>query len=295
MERENTTTLAARVLAGVATFATAILVMTAAPATAATCDANTEGTVPILCGSVTSGGAPVGGVTVVLEDSSGNVVATADTTLCNDPGQPCGEYAFLPHLNFDVPQGTYTLCAKLTDGSCGDSAPVVIQTDVDGNSFVVDGSTTPGTPVSSERIDLEFPAPQPVQSGPGTGTPGYWKNHPEAWPDAVKNAGITIGNKVYSQTAAIGWMGKVGGDKSLTIFSSLLSAKLNVMAGNPDSCVADAIKAADAWFITYVFNGMAGKIGGSSVAWAGAGQGDATHQILDNYNNGLLPCAHHRD
>jgi hypothetical protein len=30
-------------------------------------------------------------------------------------------------------------------------------------------------------------------------------------------------------------------------------------------------------------------------AWAGAGQGDATHQVLDNYNNGLLSCAHHRD
>ena len=90
-------------------------------------------------------------------------------------------------------------------------------------------------------------------------------------------------------------MGKVGGDKSITIFSSLLSAKLNVMILNPDSCVASAITAADVWFITYVPNGMPGKITGSSAAWAGAGQGDATHQVLDNYNNGLLPCAHHRD
>jgi hypothetical protein len=45
---------------------------------------------------------------------------------------------------------------------------------------------------------------------PGTGTPGYWKNHPDAWPVTQ----ITVGGIVYTKVQAIYWLGHVGTDKT---------------------------------------------------------------------------------
>ncbi len=81
---------------------------------------------------------------------------------------------------------------------------------------------------------------------PGTGTPGYWKNHPEAWPAD----GITVGGVYYEQDKAIALLSKVGKDKTLTMFSSLVSAMLNVLIGNDSSCVASTIAAANAWMVS---------------------------------------------
>lgn len=127
--------------------------------------------------------------------------------------------------------------------------------------------------------------PPPPPSGPGTGTPGYWKNHPEAWP--VDS--ITIGGVTYSKADALYWMDQPDGDKSVTLFRALVSAKLNVLIGNDDSCVADTIVAADDWLAAYgpVGSGVKAK----SAAWK---QGEPLSLTLDNYNNGLL-CAPHRD
>ena len=119
---------------------------------------------------------------------------------------------------------------------------------------------------------------------PGTGTPGYWKNHPEAWPVA----GITIGGHYYSKVDAIAWLKKVGKDKTTTMFSSLVSAKLNLLIGNNVSCISGTIPAADAWMATYP---VGSDVAGSSPAWT---VGEPLHQTLDNYNNGRL-CAPHRD
>ncbi len=123
-------------------------------------------------------------------------------------------------------------------------------------------------------------------SGPGTGTPGYWKNHPQAWP--VDS--ITIGGKTYTKAEAISWLKKkVGADKTINMFQSLVSAKLNVLVGNESYCIDDTIAAADAWMATY---GPVGKgVKASSQAWK---LGEPLHQKLDDYNNGLL-CAPHRD
>jgi hypothetical protein len=119
---------------------------------------------------------------------------------------------------------------------------------------------------------------------PGTGTPGYWVNHPEAWP--VES--ITLGGVEYSKTQALAFLGASGKDKSLTMFSSLVSAKLNVLAGNDSSCVATTIEAADAWMSTY----PAGSgVHAASLAWK---RGEPLHRLMDNYNNGML-CAPHRD
>ena len=120
---------------------------------------------------------------------------------------------------------------------------------------------------------------------PGTGTPGYWKNHPDAWPDDE----IIIGGEPYTIDDAIDIMNQpVKGDKTLTMFPHLVSAKLNVFIGNPDLCIADTITAADAWMTIYP-PGYGVK--GNSNAWD---IGEPLSKELDKYNNGEL-CAPPRD
>jgi hypothetical protein len=120
---------------------------------------------------------------------------------------------------------------------------------------------------------------------PGTGTPGYWKNHPEAWPVTS----ITIGVTTYTVSQAIALLSEGGSDKSITMFSSLLSAMLNVFVGNESSCVDGTIAAANAWMAAY---GPAGSgVKASGAAWK---VGEPLHRTMDNYNNGML-CAPHRD
>ena len=49
----------------------------------------------------------------------------------------------------------------------------------------------------------------------------------------------------------------VAGDKTKTMFAQLVCAKLNVLIGNDDSCISDAIEATDAWLTRYpVGSGM---------------------------------------
>jgi hypothetical protein len=134
----------------------------------------------------------------------------------------------------------------------------------------------------SRDTDFGFSV-SPVQN-PGTGTPGYWSNHPEAWP-----AGITIGGDYYTRDQAIAWIQKSGKDRTTTMFASLASAKLNVQIGNDASCVQRTIDEADAWMDTY---GPVGSgVHAASLAWK---VGEPLHRLMDNYNNGML-CAPHRD
>lgn len=118
---------------------------------------------------------------------------------------------------------------------------------------------------------------------PGTGTPGYWKNHPEAWPVSS----IMIGGITYSKEEAIAHMSTAAkGDKYGTMFNALVAAKLNVLIGNNSSCIATTIAAADAWMAQYQ-----PVVSGDSYAWS---LGEPLYWKLDQYNNGLL-CAPHRE
>jgi hypothetical protein len=120
-------------------------------------------------------------------------------------------------------------------------------------------------------------------SQPGTGTPGYWKNHPEAWP--VEN--IAVGGVTYTKTDAISWLDRPGKDKTITMFSSLVPAMLNVLIGNDSSCVASTIAAADdGW--------LCGPVGSGVRAQFRVEGRRALHRQMDNCNNGML-CAPHRD
>jgi hypothetical protein len=131
-------------------------------------------------------------------------------------------------------------------------------------------------------------APPPPPS-PGTGTPGYWKNHPEAWPvDEIVIGGIT-----YSKDEAIDLMGSPEkGDKTYTLFRALVAAKLNGLIGNDTSCVEDTIAAADEWLSDHP-PGSGVKAGGKNSPWRDA-EPEPLYEKLDAYNNGGL-CAPARD
>lgn len=132
-----------------------------------------------------------------------------------------------------------------------------------------------------------------TMDAPGTGTPGYWKNHPNAWPVDE----IIIGGVTYSKDMAIGLMGCPDGNKLFTMFRALVAAKLNVLVGNDASCIAGTIAAADAWIADNAPDGMPTackgdpKVKASSYAWR---IGEPMYWMLDDYNNGLL-CAPSRD
>lgn len=197
-----------------------------------------------------------------------------------------GYYVF-----YDLCAGTYTVAVQIPPGTQPSPANQEGWDDALDSDGVTDGIgnsvawvTLPDDFMYDLTTDFGFWTP-PVQQ-PGTGTPGYWKNHPEAWP--VES--ITIGGVTYTREQAIAGLKKGGfKDKTVTMFSSLVSAKLNVLIGNDDSCVASTIAAADNWMFTY---GPVGSgVHGASLAWK---LGGPLHSLMDNYNNGTL-CAPHRD
>jgi hypothetical protein len=193
-----------------------------------------------------------------------------------------GSYLLLADL------GTHQVIVQIPPGTQVSPANVGTDDTIDSDG-VSDGlgnsvATIALTADQSFTADTDFGFSATPVAQPGTGTPGYWKNHPEAWPAA----GITVGGVEYSQAQALAFLDTPGKDKSLTMFSSLVSAKLNVLSGNDPSCVASTIEAADSWMTTY----PAGSgVKAASLAWK---LGEPLHRLMDNYNNGML-CAPHRD
>jgi hypothetical protein len=120
----------------------------------------------------------------------------------------------------------------------------------------------------------------------GTGTQGYWKQHPDAWPVTS----ITIGGTIYSKSQAISIMKASGaGDKTYDMFQQLVAAKLNVIIGCESSCIDQTIADANAWMSR---NPVGSSIGGSHSEWQN--EGEDLHSTLTQYNEGNL-CAPHRD
>jgi len=125
--------------------------------------------------------------------------------------------------------------------------------------------------------------PPPPDGGPyGCRTPGFWKNHPDAWP--VEE--IIIGGITYSKDAAIEIMKTpVQGDKTYNMFDHLVAAKLNILQEGCDLIdIMDDIDDADAWMTAHH---VGSGVTGDSSAWQ---QGESIKDILEDYNKGLLCC-----
>ena len=189
----------------------------------------------------------------------------------------------------DQPRGEYTISVQIPpdttaspqDQGGDDSADSDGMPDGHGNS-VGKVNWTEDEPQDS---GTDFGFTKSAVTNPGTGTPGYWKNHPEAWPVET----ITVGTVTYTKAEAIALLEQVGKDKTLTMFSSLVPAMLNVKIGNDESCVSSTITQAQEWMVKY---GPAGRgVHAASYAWK---VGEPLHRLMDNYNNGML-CAPHRE
>jgi hypothetical protein len=188
-----------------------------------------------------------------------------------------------------VPRGEYEVLVQIPPDSAPTTANVGSDdaADSDGTSDDHGNSVAPVKWDDDETQDsnTDFGFIKSMASNPGTGTPGYWKNHPEAWP----LPGVTVGGKYYTKDEAIALLNQVGKDKSLTMFSSLVPAILNVKLGNDGSCVQSTIDLAQAWMLKY--GPVGSNVHAASYAWK---VGEPLHRLMDNYNNGML-CAPHRD
>jgi hypothetical protein len=182
-----------------------------------------------------------------------------------------------------VPQGTYTIEALIPTGMQA-SPPNVGDDSFDSDGVPNGSGFSVATGVSANGLATDFGFFTTPVTQPGTGTPGYWKNHPGAWPVAS----ITVGGISYTKAQAISWLGKVGKDKTTTMFAALVPAMLNVLIGNDGSCVNNTIAAANAWMATY--GPVGSDVAASSAAWSA---GSPLQSTLDAYDNGLL-CAPHR-
>jgi hypothetical protein len=289
---------AVRTVIGVAVFAVAIAA-TARPAAAQACDQEASNA----CGFVWNdanhngiqddGETGIADVTVTFTLASDSTVSyTATTGICegfDEYGNPasvftCGVY----HIRLEEP-GTYNITINPTSIAQGTTATVPNATtddlDSDGENDTNTGLTiVKGVVVESfGLVDTDFGFyTSAVQIG--TGTPGYWKNHPDDWPVSS----IMMGGKSYSVEQAIDVLKKVSKDKAVTLFSSLLAAKLNLLSGTNPDCIATTVGLADKWLAKYP---VGTPVAGSSAAWAA---GEPLHKDMDAYNNGLA-CAPHRN
>ncbi|RJP67585.1 MAG: DNRLRE domain-containing protein [Candidatus Abyssobacteria bacterium SURF_17] len=113
------------------------------------------------------------------------------------------------------------------------------------------------------------------------GTPGYWKNHPDAWPVDT----LTLGAQSYSFAELLAILNMpTGGDASIILAHHLIAAKLNILAGADPTAASAAIAEADALFALF-----AGKLpyGVRSNTTIGRAMNDVK-DVLDDYNNGDL-------
>jgi len=107
-----------------------------------------------------------------------------------------GLYEFNPQ----VTMGSFTLSITTSTVAVGASPSLTDATiedfDSDGSDDTFGNSVVTVTVDSFSKQDFDFgfkitPVPQP-----GTGTPGYWKNHPGAWPVQT----IVVGGIEYTKT-----------------------------------------------------------------------------------------------
>jgi SdrD B-like domain len=193
-----------------------------------------------------------------------------------------GEYLFS-----GLCAGTYQVCVAPPSGAQASPANQGGDDEADSDGVVGSGGVcTAVTLPAPNTVDLsnDFGFHVPPTPGAGTGTPGYWKNHPEAWP--VDS--IVIGGVLYSKSQAIALMDAGGGDKTYTMFMHLVATKLNLLIGTEAGCIAGTVGLADAWLSSYP---VGSGVKGSSLAWK---NGEPLSVQLDRYNNGML-CAPARD
>ena len=184
-----------------------------------------------------------------------------------------------------------------TDSSSGSPVNFYLNVPVENVRLELYYADVPGTPFSDQcRAFVNCGEVVPVDGkalvnadmtcgeapvAPGVEGHGYWKNHPEAWP--VDS--LVIGNRTFSKARILFFLRlPEKGDKTKHLFREIVAAKLNVAAGNDDSCIQDAIVAVDACLARFP---VCSGVRASSLTWKKI---SAAVKRLSGYNEGLL-CA----
>lgn len=143
-----------------------------------------------------------------------------------------------------------------------------------GEIVVADGKAT-------VHFDMTCTGTPPDPEAPGVHGHGYWKTHPNEWP--VDS--LMIGGRTLSK-AQILFLLRLPerGDKTKHLFRELVAAKLNIAAGNDDSCIIETIDAVDAFLSRLSLNSV---LKASSLNWKRIFP--AVKRLAD-YNEGQL-CA----
>lgn len=126
-------------------------------------------------------------------------------------------------------------------------------------------------------------------------TPGYWKNHIEAWPVAS----LSIGGTSYSSQCLLGMLdGQVSGDIRLPLLHHLIATKLNLLAGSDPrvvthspaagATVLQTVTAADAFLSGTAIQCGSSSLSGSAPKGASKASAEAIKDALDAYNNNSL-------
>jgi len=142
--------------------------------------------------------------------------------------------------------------------------------------------------ISFMGISSAIAGDEECPKGDGTGTPGYWKNHPKAWGEITH---IYIGLDSCIKKDCIKIMkSPVKNDKWITLFKAYAAAVLNVEKGGNCMPICNDptwghidLRTAEAWLLKYQ-----SPVEASSSEWQ-ASHGEAEYECLDNYNNGLYP------
>lgn len=131
---------------------------------------------------------------------------------------------------------------------------------------------TPTPTATATSTPTPTPSPCPL-------SPGYWKNHPNAWPVTS----LTLGSATYTQAQLLTILNSPSrGDASVIVASQLIAALLNIAHGSDPAPIASTVAHAQTL--------LTGCIIPCGVKPASA-QGQlmtADAALLDRYNNGLL-------
>lgn len=123
----------------------------------------------------------------------------------------------------------------------------------------------------------------------GVRTPGYWKNHPDAWPVDQ----ITIGNQAYTRAQAIEIMNKATRKNMWALmFAHVVSAELNLLNGVLAYCGSDIdhivqwVADGKDWLAAYQDQQ---PVRANQSAWTD--EAEIIKNTLDAFNNGELSLA----
>ncbi|OGO35543.1 MAG: hypothetical protein A2W35_21535 [Chloroflexi bacterium RBG_16_57_11] len=205
------------------------------------------------------------GVVVYLLDANGNPISdvNGNTSAVTDA---TGTYSF------SVLPGTYSVRVGVENFNLG--GPLAGATSTTGGEVLT--RTVTDEDVLTFDFGYRFPPTVCVV------TPGIWKTtYKNRWPvESITVAGVT-----YTREQAILIMSTSPKyDMTYQLFAQVVAAKLNILAGNPSSCIDAAIETAETWLMTY-------PLGSGVVLYSPAWRSIMyIFKDLDNYNKGRL-CA----